>query len=410
MRSGQKFFLVFLLVSAIFMRNYIKEKSYYDNSYIHSQGVTDSTILVGNSITTSGKLAYMGNPFKIGMEAYFAMINEYGGVNGRKIEYIYYDDNYNPQKATKILNDLISVDRVFAIVGHFGSPTLEATVSDLESFGIPTVAPVAGTPVLLEQNHFNAKNLFPVQPLYTTEGLALANWSNSTFNAEKVGVIYMNNHTGETLTSSLLTSLTDLGIKYTALSTTDNSANLNDSIDELLDADVDLIIVATFSDDLINIVKYLDTKNIDTPILTTYLNLDTNIFPEIDEMTENDYNVFFSTWIDTTELDDRADVETWASRVTGEKVELNYYLITGWLAAETFVEGIYRLDDEPLTWDNYIKAMEREPITHTFSGTIDYSNNSRIGSCHMGLIKLDPTSPSGIIDIEPIKLVPGLEQ
>ena len=63
-----------------------------------AQGVYDDKIVVGNSAATSGNYAPVGVPFNAGIEAYFKMINEAGGVNGRKIEFVHQDDEFDPVK------------------------------------------------------------------------------------------------------------------------------------------------------------------------------------------------------------------------------------------------------------------------------------------------------------------------
>ena len=57
-----------------------------------AQGVTDTSILVGNSAATSGAYAPVGVPFNAGIEAYFKMVNDAGGVDGRNIEFTHIDD------------------------------------------------------------------------------------------------------------------------------------------------------------------------------------------------------------------------------------------------------------------------------------------------------------------------------
>ena len=94
----------------------------------HSQGVTDTTIRVGNTAPVSGALAGVGGPFVAGMEAYFAIVNEAGGVNGRIIEFVHHDDGFDAPTGMAMTEQLIHDDRVFALVGHFGTPTISATL------------------------------------------------------------------------------------------------------------------------------------------------------------------------------------------------------------------------------------------------------------------------------------------
>ncbi len=61
----------------------------------YSQGVTDTTILVGNTAAVSGALAVVGVPFNDAIMAYFKMVNDAGGIGGKQIEFVTYDDGFD---------------------------------------------------------------------------------------------------------------------------------------------------------------------------------------------------------------------------------------------------------------------------------------------------------------------------
>ncbi|MFW5865333.1 MAG: ABC transporter substrate-binding protein, partial [Candidatus Izemoplasmataceae bacterium] len=104
-----------------------------------AQGVTDSTVTVGNTAATSGDLAFVGEPFNQALEAYFDMVNEDGGVNGRTIEFKHYDDGFDAAQGLAYTQTLVEDDEVFALVGHFGTPTVGNTLDYLDGIGIPRV-------------------------------------------------------------------------------------------------------------------------------------------------------------------------------------------------------------------------------------------------------------------------------
>jgi branched-chain amino acid transport system substrate-binding protein len=106
----------------------------------HSQGVSDTEILIGNTAVTGGALGFVGAPFKAGMEAYINMVNRDGGVlGGRFIRLIHYSDNFDGEQGTTYTQRLVEVDKVFAMVGHFGTPTVAATAEYLDTLGVPRV-------------------------------------------------------------------------------------------------------------------------------------------------------------------------------------------------------------------------------------------------------------------------------
>ena len=86
---------------------------------VRDPGVTDTEIRIGNVMPYSGSLAVFGAIGKA-EAAYFEMINERGGINGRKVRFISYDDRSDPSAALSLTRDLIEKDDVLLMFGSFG--------------------------------------------------------------------------------------------------------------------------------------------------------------------------------------------------------------------------------------------------------------------------------------------------
>jgi len=96
-------------------------------------GVSDTEIVIGSSNSFSGPLAFTGEHItKYGVDLYFKVINDAGGIHGRKVRTVYYDDGYRPQDAVANTKKLVEQDRVFAIIIPQGSPPVVATLDYLE--------------------------------------------------------------------------------------------------------------------------------------------------------------------------------------------------------------------------------------------------------------------------------------
>ena len=87
----------------------------------YGPGVTDTEIKIGNTGPYSGPLSN-ASPIPISMAAYFKMINEQGGINGRKITFISYDDGYSPPKTVEMTRKLVESDEVLFIAGAARHP------------------------------------------------------------------------------------------------------------------------------------------------------------------------------------------------------------------------------------------------------------------------------------------------
>ena len=86
----------------------------------YGPGVTDTEIKIGNTGPYSGPLSN-ASPIPLSMKAYFNMINAQGGVNGRKITWISYDDGYSPPKTVEMTRKLVEEDNIFLMSGSVGT-------------------------------------------------------------------------------------------------------------------------------------------------------------------------------------------------------------------------------------------------------------------------------------------------
>jgi branched-chain amino acid transport system substrate-binding protein len=85
-------------------------------------------ILIGMSTALSGPAGELGLGMQLGVEIYFARINANGGIGGRQLKLIIYDDGYEPERAALNVRELIDRDHVLALIGNVGTPTAVVTV------------------------------------------------------------------------------------------------------------------------------------------------------------------------------------------------------------------------------------------------------------------------------------------
>jgi len=358
-----------------------------------AQGVTDTTVKVGNSIATSGPLAPVGVPFKAGIEAYFKMVNDGGGVNGRTIEYVHQDDEFNPEKGKAAVDKMINDEKIFAFVGHFGTPIVGATLNDIKEAGIPAVYFATGTGLLYNENAEGADRVaYPVQPVYPMEGRILAAWSLGEFEAKTIGVVYTNDDAGKDLLKGI-EAQAEGNATVVAEQVPPSSEDVSAAITKLKDSNVDVVVVAAIQGTFPQIVKEMAKQGLYKPTLTTYVNADQRMTALVAEDVNGQFDVYANAWVDMTKPAIE-DYRTWISKVSNEDLSNNAYAMTGWIAAHFFVEGLKRVDGD-LTWDSYMAAMEEAPITNPFGGSIDFSGGKRLGTQEMALLKMNAEQAAG---------------
>jgi len=107
-------------------------------------GVTASTITIGGTVPITGPAALFGSVGR-GADAYFKYVNAHGGVNGRKIKYLYRDDAYDPSKTVQLTRELVENDKVFAIFSPIGTDNTVATTDYLNAAKVPQLFAGTGT-------------------------------------------------------------------------------------------------------------------------------------------------------------------------------------------------------------------------------------------------------------------------
>src|SRR5439155_662255 len=110
-------------------------------------GVSDKEILIGSCSALEGPSHFLGAETVSGAKAYFAMVNDAGGVDGRKLKLVAYDDSYDPAKTEACFNRLME-QKVFALGFFVGTPTAVKYIPMAESNKIPLVGLFTGAQTL----------------------------------------------------------------------------------------------------------------------------------------------------------------------------------------------------------------------------------------------------------------------
>lgn len=359
------------------------------------QGVTDKEILVGNTAAVSGAFATVGVPFNAGIEAYFKYINENGGVKGRTIKFVHTDDEFAPDKGKAQLQAMVEDKKVFAIVGHFGTPVVSATIDDLKEYGVPAVYFATGIGQLYnEKAEGQDRNLFPVQPIYITEGEIMVARGAGDYKAKKIGVIFTNDDAGKDMLKGAQAKAKELGLELVSEQVEPGATDVSAAVTSLLSEKPDFIIGAAIQQTIPTIIKALASQGNTAPVITTYVNVAPVIAQAVAEESKK-FDILGNGWVDFTQETAVKEFEHY-KKYMPEKYHDNAYAITGWIAGLFFTEGLKRIPEgTDITWESYMDALEKEPILNPFGGEIDFTNGKRQGTTVMNLSKVNPDAPTG---------------
>ena len=167
-------------------------------------GVTASEVTVGMCNVVSGPAAALGTGLRRGSQVYFDKVNKAGGVNGRRIRVIAYDDGYEPRNTVAHTRKLIEEDKVFALFGYVGTPTSTAIMPLVTQAKIPFWAPFTGAEFL---RHPVNPNVFNVRASYFDEAETQVRYLADKRGLKRIAVFYQNDAYGLAVKGGLLKAL-----------------------------------------------------------------------------------------------------------------------------------------------------------------------------------------------------------
>jgi branched-chain amino acid transport system substrate-binding protein len=157
-------------------------------------GVTQSEIKIGHTNPYSGPASAYGTIGKV-EAAYFKMINEQGGINGRKINFVSLDDGYSPPKTVEMVRRLVEQDQVAFVFQTLGTPTNSAIHKYLNQQKVPMLFVATGATKWGDPKNFPWTMGW--QPTYQAEGHIYAQYIMKNVPNAKVGILYQNDDYGK---------------------------------------------------------------------------------------------------------------------------------------------------------------------------------------------------------------------
>src|SRR5215472_7459769 len=167
----------------------------------YDPGASDTEIKIGNTVPYSGPGSSFGTVFGGCSSAFFKMINAEGGINGRRINYISYDDAYSPPKTVEQTRKLVESDRVLFIFFGAGTPTQSAVLKYMNEKKVPQLFCISGANKFADPQHFPWTIPFPLN--YESIGRIYAGYILGNHPAAKIGVLYQNDDFGKSYLQGL---------------------------------------------------------------------------------------------------------------------------------------------------------------------------------------------------------------
>ncbi|MFZ5735551.1 MAG: ABC transporter substrate-binding protein [Pseudomonadota bacterium] len=161
----------------------------------YGPGASDTEIKIGNFVPYSGPASAYGIVGQV-QSAYVKMLNEKGGINGRKINFISYDDAYSPPKAVEQTRKLVEGDEVLFLYHTLGTPSNTAVMKYLNQKKVPQLMLSSGGTRFGDDPKTYPWTM-PFNPPYQAEGRIYAKWIMTTHPNAKIAVLVANDDYGK---------------------------------------------------------------------------------------------------------------------------------------------------------------------------------------------------------------------
>ncbi len=344
-------------------------------------GITDKEILIGSCAALEGPSSFLGRETVTGAEAYFRLTNDEGGVNGRKLRLVSYDDSYDPAKAQKCWDELMA-QKVFAMAFFVGTPTAVKYVPLAESDKVPLVGLFTGAQTLytpLRHWVINVRASYEDETKEQIEGL----WS--TLHYKKIGVIYPEDAFGATVLKGVQSALQAKGAEPAAAASYVRQTSLAETaIEKVKAVDPDAVILVGPSNTVAPIIKQAHAKGW-KPLFVTVSFVGTDEL--IQEAGADAEGMVITQVVPPYYLTDLKTVALYRRTIQqyAPSARPNFVSLEGFVDAMVLVEGLKKAGNE-LTRERLIEAIESLHDTELGLGhqlKLNYSVKSHKGFDHV---------------------------
>jgi branched-chain amino acid transport system substrate-binding protein len=333
------------------------------------EGVTDTTIRIGQWGPQTGPAAPWGAVAR-GTGVYFQMINDEGGINGRKIEYSMFDDGYNPAKTKAGVKELQEGKGMFGWASGVGTACGLAVKDYLMEKKIPWVGPAAGS---LNWITPPQKYLFAVYPLYYTEAQVLTRYAVKNLGKKKIAMAYQNDDYGKNGVQGAEKELAKHGLKLVAQVPVEQAdTDMKPHVMEFKKVDADVVLLWVTPTHAVRIMGTAQAMQSKPQWMSTSTCSDFPLMMNISKGLWKDTIVAFFGDVPESTAPLMVKYKKAFDKYAAKDERWGVFFYAGIGFVEPMVEGLKRCGKD-LTRERFVKEMEGIKNFKGIFGRIDYS-------------------------------------
>jgi branched-chain amino acid transport system substrate-binding protein len=354
-------------------------------SALAQTGVTDSTIVLGQSAPLTGDAEDTGQQLRDGALAYFDYINSRGGVHGRKITLKTLDDAARAERAAANTRKLIDEEKVFALFGYVGIGSAAAALPLATQANMPLFAPSSGAHALRQPVN---KNVFHIRASYADEAEEIVQHV-TTLGMKRIAVFYQDNEYGKAALEGIQQALKKRGLEPVAVAAAkDAASDVTAAVYKLHPANPQTVILAAPWASAVPFIQVMRASG----SVASYWGLSLLGSRALaTEMGKEAAGVQISQILPAPWDERNAVIEEYNKLyLKNGKKEWSYTSLEGFIAAKVFAEGLQRAG-RGLNRASLVKALESLAPYDVGGMIVRFSPDKRDGSSYVDLTMISRT-------------------
>jgi len=344
-------------------------------------------IVLGQSCDLDGPYKDFGNSFKNGATAYFSKINESGGIKGKKIRVITYNDNSDSGLILKNSERLIEVDKVFALFGYAGvTSTYSNIIPFIKKANIPFFAPVSGSESLRTPL---VKQIFCLRAGFNEESNAMIERLLEK-GLKRIGIVYEENETGASAFESARKVMEKKAVPVSfSANISSDFKNINEAIEAASTNNPDAVLIAASSRVAAEFISRIKAKKTESLLIAFS-------FSDGDTIGKQLLNKALGVIVNQVvpfpnylKIPVVAEYSKLSEKYTPNE-EPSFAGVEGFIAAKAICRIIEDAEGTSLTREAFFKAAEAQDDTDIGGFTFTFSPKERSGSKFVYLTQIGP--------------------
>ena len=338
-----------------------------------AQGVTESQVVLGQSVALSGPAQQLGLDMQLGATLYFNKVNAAGGVNGRRIVLKTLDDGYEATRAAENTRKLINEERVFALFGYVGTPTSQASLPIFTEAKVPFVGPFTGAELL--RNPVNPL-IFNVRASYYDETEAIVQHLTA-MSVNRIAVFYQNDAYGQAGLAGVERALKRRNLEVVAKGTVErNTVDVKKAIEAINKANPQAVVMISAYKSCAAFIKEMKKAGSNPNFWNVSFVGSKALAKELDR---DGRGVQVSQVVPFPWDGAMPVVKEYRKAMEEAKGEPGFGTLEGYIAAKVMTEGLRRAGKK-LDRESFIKAMESMSDYDVGGFKVSYGPDNHAGS------------------------------